>query len=54
MNVKVFKNKFNKCIELDHELSKFTWFGVGGNAEILFIPENEKSLIIKSMIQIVA
>ena len=45
MNVKVFKNKFNNCIELDHKLSKFTWFGVGGNAEILFIPENEKKLV---------
>ncbi len=45
MNVKVFKNKFNKCIELDHKLSKFTWFGVGGNAEIFFIPENEKKLV---------
>ena len=45
MNVKVFKNRFNKCIKLDHKLSKFNWFGVGGNAEILFIPENEKSLI---------
>ena len=45
MNVKVFKNKFNKCIELDHKLANFNWFGVGGNAEILFTPKNEKSLI---------
>ena len=44
MNVKVFKNKFNKYIELEQNLAKFTWFGVGGNAEILFIPENENSL----------
>ena len=44
MNVKVFKNKFNKYIELDQNLAKFTWFGVGGNTEILFIPENENSL----------
>jgi len=44
MNVKVFKNKFSKYIELDQNLAKFTWFGVGGNAEILFMPENEDSL----------
>ena len=44
MNVKVFKNKFNKYIELEQNLAKFNWFGVGGNAEILFIPENENSL----------
>ena len=42
MNVKVFKNKFNKHIELDQNLAKFTWFGVGGNAEILYMPENVK------------
>ena len=44
MNVKIFKNKFSEYIELDQKLAKFTWFGVGGNAEILYIPENEKSL----------
>ncbi len=44
MNVKVFKNKFNKYIQLDQNLAKFTWFGVGGNAEILYMPENENSL----------
>ena len=44
MNVKVFKNQFNKYIELDQKLAKFTWFGVGGNTEILFVPEDKKSL----------
>ena len=44
MNVKIFKNKFSKCIELEKKLAKFTWFGVGGNAEILFVPENEETL----------
>ena len=45
MNVKIFKNKFSESIELNQKLAKFTWFGVGGNAEILFIPENEEALI---------
>ena len=45
MNVKLFKNKFIKHIELNQKLAKFTWFHVGGNAEILYAPENEQSLI---------
>ena len=44
MNVEIFKNKFITNIKLDQKLAKFTWFGVGGNAEILFIPEDKKSL----------
>jgi len=45
MNIKVFKNKFMKEIELNQKLAKFTWFRVGGNAEILYAPENEQSLV---------
>ena len=45
MNVEIFKNKFITNIKLDQKLAKFTWFGVGGNAEILFTPEDKKSLI---------
>ena len=45
MNVEIFKNKFITNIKLNQKLAKFTWFGVGGNAEILFTPEDEKSLI---------
>ena len=45
MNVKVFKNKFIKNIEVNQKLAKFTWFRVGGNAEMLYVPENEQSLI---------
>ena len=40
MNVEIFKNKFITNIKLDQKLAKFTWFGVGGNAEILFIHED--------------
>ena len=44
MNINSFKDKFLNKIQFDHELAKFTWFGVGGNAEILFMAEDIKSL----------
>jgi UDP-N-acetylmuramate dehydrogenase len=44
MNINSFKEKFFNKILFDHELAKFTWFGVGGNAEILFIAEDIKSM----------
>ena len=37
-------NKFNKSVTLNQSLSKHTWFNVGGNAEILFVPEDIKDL----------
>ena len=37
-------NQFNKSISLNQNLAKFTWFNVGGNAEILFIPDDIKEL----------
>ena len=39
-----FKNKFVNYIYLNQKLSKHTWFGVGGKAEILYIPDKEISL----------
>ena len=36
-----FKHRFVNYISLQQKLSKYTWFGVGGDAEILFIPEDE-------------
>ena len=44
MNINSFKNKFSNKVQFDHALAKFTWFGVGGNAEILFIAEDIISL----------
>jgi len=38
-------SKFNKSVTLNQTLSKHNWFNVGGNAEILFIPEDIKDLI---------
>ena len=46
MNIKSFKEKFWNKVQFDYELAKFTWFGVGGNAEILFIAEDIMSLSI--------
>jgi UDP-N-acetylmuramate dehydrogenase len=44
MNINSFKNKFENIIQFDQKLSGFTWFAVGGNAEMLFVVENEISL----------
>jgi UDP-N-acetylmuramate dehydrogenase len=40
MNVNKLKNKFFNEMKFDEKLSSFTWFGVGGDAEILFTPDN--------------
>lgn len=37
-------NQFNRSISLNQNLAKYTWFNVGGNAEILFIPNDIKEL----------
>ena len=44
MNINIFKDNFLENIYAEQKLAKYTWFGVGGNAEILYIPEEEKSL----------
>jgi UDP-N-acetylmuramate dehydrogenase len=40
MNINKLKNKFVNHMKFNQKLSSFTWFGVGGNAEILFEPDN--------------
>ena len=40
MNINKLKNKFFNHIKFDEKLASFTWFGVGGEAEILFTPDN--------------
>ena len=37
-------NRFDRSISLNQNLAKYTWFNVGGNAEILFIPDDIKEL----------
>ncbi len=44
MKINIFKDNFVDHIYAEQKLAKFTWFGVGGNAEILYIPEEEISL----------
>lgn len=44
MKIDIFKDNFVDNIYAKQKLAKYTWFGVGGNAEILYIPEEETSL----------
>ena len=44
MKINIFKDNFVENIYSEQKLAKHTWFGVGGNAEFLYIPEEEKSL----------
>ncbi len=41
MKKDAFKKQFFNYIFLEEKLAQHTWFRVGGNAEILFIPEEE-------------
>ena len=45
MNIDKLKNNFCEQIKLNQNLSLFTWFGVGGEAEILFLPDNISAVI---------
>ena len=45
MNINKLKNKFFNQMKFDEKLSSFTWFGVGGDAEILFTPDNINRVI---------
>ena len=44
MKINIFKDNFVENIYAEQNLANHTWFGVGGNAEFLYIPEEEKSL----------
>ena len=44
MKINIFKDNFVENIYANKKLANHTWFGVGGNADILYIPEEEKSL----------
>ena len=37
--------KFSRSISSDIELSKYSWFNLGGPAELFFKPENKNQLI---------
>ena len=44
MKINIFKDNFVDNVYTEQKLANHTWFGVGGNAEVLYIPEEEKSL----------
>jgi len=43
--IETLKKEYNKSIYLNEPLSKYSWFNLGGNAEIFFRPKTEIDLI---------
>ncbi len=46
MEIDYLKKKFSNSVKFNQNLSKFNWFGVGGNTEILFEVEDKNSLAV--------
>ena len=44
MKTQDLKNIFNNTIKFDEILSKYSWFNLGGPAEIFFKPENDDQI----------
>ena len=44
--IKNISSKFNGKISFNEKLSKFSWFNIGGLAEVLFRPKNLRELSI--------
>ena len=44
MKINIFRDKLVENIYTGQKLANYTWFGVGGNAELLYIPEEVISL----------
>ena len=44
LNYQDLKNKFEGSVYEDENLSKYNWFNLGGNAELLFKPKNLEEL----------
>jgi len=40
MNIDNLKSSYRNYLKSNENLSSFTWFGVGGSAEMLFLPDN--------------
>ncbi len=45
MKINKTLERFNKNIRLNEKLSKYSWFNLGGAAEIFFKPTNEEQLV---------
>ena len=44
-NINLLKKKFGKSLVINENLSKYSWFNLGGPAEIFFRPDNKSQLI---------
>ena len=45
LNINLLKKKFGKSLVINENLSKYSWFNLGGPAEIFFRPDNKSQLI---------
>ena len=45
LNTNLLQKKFGKNLIINENLSKYSWFNLGGPAEIFFRPENKSQLI---------
>ena len=45
LDIDLLKKKFGKNLVINENLSKYSWFNLGGPAEIFFRPENKNQLI---------
>ena len=45
LNINILKKKFGKNLIVEENLSKYSWFNLGGPADIFFRPENKEQLI---------
>ena len=45
LKIDILKKKFGKNLIIDENLSKYSWFNLGGPADIFFRPENKEQLI---------
>jgi len=45
LNIDLLKEKFGKSLIIKENLSKYSWFNLGGPADIFFRPENKDQLI---------
>ena len=45
LNTDLLQKKFGKSLIINENLSKYSWFNLGGNADIFFRPENKEQLV---------
>ena len=46
------KNNVIGKIQINHNLSKYTWFGVAGNAEIFYMPVSYTHLTLPTIVSV--